>query len=122
MADRRASYQAGLWAERVTAFYLRLKGYRIVAHRFKNPLGEIDLLAVRGQTLAIIEVKRRPTQAAAADSISYRQRQRLVRGAQFALAQWPEFGNHTVRFDAVLISRWGWPQHLVNAWAEDASL
>jgi len=122
MANRFKAYRHGLWAEELAEISLRLRGYRIVARRWKSPQGEIDLLAVRGQTLAVIEVKKRASLAAAAEAISRPQRLRLVQAARFALAQWPEFGNHVVRFDAMLVGRWGWPRHLVNAWAEDASL
>ena len=37
------------------------KGYRILGFRLKTPPGEIDLLAQRGRTLAVVEVKRRAT-------------------------------------------------------------
>ena len=40
---------------------LRLKGYRLLARRFKSPPGEIDLIMRRGQVTAFIEVKVRPT-------------------------------------------------------------
>src|SRR5262249_11893763 len=44
------------FAETLTAFLLRLRGQRIVAQRYKTPVGEIDLVALRGRRLAFIEV------------------------------------------------------------------
>ena len=44
----------------------RLKGYAIVARRYKTPVGEIDMVALKGKRLAFIEVKRRKTQEDAA--------------------------------------------------------
>ena len=40
-----------------------LKGYRIVARRYRTPLGEIDLVARKGDLVAIVEVMARPTLA-----------------------------------------------------------
>jgi putative endonuclease len=45
---------------------LRLKGYAVVARRYKTPVGEIDLVALKGKRLAFIEVKRRKTKEDAA--------------------------------------------------------
>lgn len=110
------NHAQGLSAERVAAWWLQLKGYRILARRLKTPGGEIDLLARRGGTVAIIEVKQRATHADAAGVISQRQQQRLKEAARFMLAQRPGLCNHSIRFDAVLVNRWGWPRHLVNVW------
>jgi Uncharacterised protein family UPF0102 len=55
------AYRSGLFAETVTALLLRLKGHRIVARRYKTPVGEIDLVALKGRRLAFIEVRRRKT-------------------------------------------------------------
>ena len=49
----------GRWAESLAAWSLRLRGYRIVARRFRTPLGEIDLIAQRGRLVAFVEVKAR---------------------------------------------------------------
>lgn len=49
----------GRRGETLAAWYLRLKGYRIVATRVKTPVGEIDLIARRFGTTAFIEVKAR---------------------------------------------------------------
>jgi putative endonuclease len=35
-----------LFAETLAALLLRLKGHRIVAQRYKTPVGEIDLVAL----------------------------------------------------------------------------
>jgi putative endonuclease len=60
------AYRSGLFAETLTALLLRLKGHRIVAQRYKTPVGEIDLVALKGRRLAFIEVKRRKTRDDAA--------------------------------------------------------
>ena len=40
---------------------LRLKGYRVLASRYQIRGGEIDIVARRGDTVAFVEVKVRPT-------------------------------------------------------------
>ena len=60
MSEKRTrAYRHGLFAETVAALLLRLKGHRIVARRYKTPVGEIDLVALKGKRLAFVEVKRR---------------------------------------------------------------
>src|SRR5690348_10908885 len=67
------AYRSGLFAETLTALLLRLRGYRIVAQRYKTPVGEIDLVALKGKRLAFIEVKRRRTKEDAAWTLPARQ-------------------------------------------------
>jgi putative endonuclease len=62
MREKRVrAYRSGLVAETLAALMLRLKGYAIVAQRYKTPVGEIDLVALKGRRLAFVEVKRRKT-------------------------------------------------------------
>ena len=62
---RRRAYGLGRRAEWMAAWWLRLKGYRILARDFRVAVGEIDLIARRGRTLALVEVKARPDLATA---------------------------------------------------------
>ena len=55
-----SQYQAGLLGEGLAAEYLKQRGYRLVSRRYRGRLGEVDLIASRGQTLFFIEVKFRP--------------------------------------------------------------
>src|SRR5690606_20781701 len=57
--DRRRAERAGRRAETLAALFLRLKLYRIVAMRYKTPVGEIDIVARRGRMLVLVEVKQR---------------------------------------------------------------
>ena len=63
--ERQAREAAGRRAERIAALWLRLKGYRILAERFRAPGGEIDLVAgwpTFGplRRVAFVEVKQTP--------------------------------------------------------------
>lgn len=114
------NHKRGLLAEAKCRLALRLKGYRIVASRYKSPLGEIDIIARRGDILAMIEVKARPTLAAAAESVLPRQRQRLQRAALEFMARHPHFNRHSVRFDIMLVAGHGWPAHIRDAWRPES--
>src|SRR5579859_3351957 len=58
-ARRRAAYRRGHAGERLAALRLLLTGYRILARRYRTRVGEIDLIARRGDVVAFVEVKRR---------------------------------------------------------------
>ena len=68
--DRRAGHARGLVAESIAGWLLRLKGYRVLATRYRTPLGEIDIVARRGKVLAFVEVKARPSLEAGLEAIA----------------------------------------------------
>ena len=109
------AYRRGVLAETFAALLLRLKGHRIVARRYKTPVGEIDLVALKGRRLAFVEVKRRRTVEDAAWTLPAKQRRRIVRAAQYWLSAHPSFNGHDISFDVVLTSRFAWPRYIENA-------
>lgn len=116
-AKRQRAYRRGLLAEAYALFMLRLKGYRLVARRYKKPVGEIDLLVRRGGYLIAVEVKRRQTQEAALHSIGPIQRRRIEKACQFFCVENPQYSNHDIRFDVVIVTDiFHLPLHLENAW------
>jgi putative endonuclease len=114
-SPRERAYRSGVFAESLVALLLRLKGYRIVARRYKTPVGEIDLVALKGRRLAFVEVKRRKTREDAAWTLPTRQRRRIVRAAQYWLAGHPDYAGHDIAFDVVLAAPWSWPRYIANA-------
>ena len=112
----RDGHRGEFWA----AVYLRLKRYRIVARRVKTPVGEIDIVARRGGTLAIIEVKARPSQDLALDAVPQRARRRLRQAASIFLQKRPSLLSLAVRFDLMVVTPFAWPRHIAGAWTEDA--
>jgi putative endonuclease len=116
MRERRIrAYRRGLFAETAAALMLRLKGYRIVSRRYKTPVGEIDLVALKGRRLAFIEVKQRKTQEDAAGTLPTRQRRRIIRAAQYWLAGHSDYAGHEIAFDVVLAAPWAWPRYIADA-------
>ena len=126
MADRRHAEGWGRRAEDLSALALRLKGYRILARRFRCPAGEIDIVARHGTTLAIVEVKARTRAATAMESLTARQKARLERAALAFLSRGasgivPQ-SDFSLRFDLMVVTPWRWPRHLPNAWQPDISV
>jgi putative endonuclease len=116
MTKRMQSYRFGLWAEYWAAARLMLKGYRILALRYKTPHGEIDIVARKGQTLVMIEVKARAQAEDGLYAIRPQARQRIENAARYFLSGNPQYSAFDVRFDVVTISPAGGMTHLDNAW------
>jgi len=116
MNSRLQAERRGRRAETLCALLLRLRGYRVIARRLKTPMGEIDIIARRGSTLAVIEVKTREEWSPALEAVTARQRGRLVRAAHAFLAMEPRYAGFTVRFDVMLVRPWRLPRHLIDAW------
>jgi len=116
---RRRSYRRGLYAETLAAALLRLKGYRILARRFRAPVGEIDLVARRGAHFAFVEVKARP---AAGEVLTARQRTRIRRAAEAWLAAASMRGilpmEFSASFDLIVVRPWRFPQHVPRAFGD----
>lgn len=51
----------GRRGERAAAWFLRLRGYRILGRNLRYPHGEIDIVARRGGIVAFVEVRTRAT-------------------------------------------------------------
>jgi len=105
----------GRWGERIAALYLRLKFYRIVQQRFKTPVGEIDLVAQRGQTILFVEVKTRANASARDMALGAINRRRIARAAAYYLSRHPDIASNTLRFDLILLTPWTWPHHVKAA-------
>jgi putative endonuclease len=116
---RVAAFRTGLSAESRAAAYLMAKGYRILAKRYRTPLGEIDLVVRRRNLVAFIEVKARASLDEAAYAVTPRQQQRIIDAAQGWLATHPEHAEFELRFDAMLIAPRSLPRHVLAAF--DAS-
>jgi putative endonuclease len=112
---RIAAYLQGHRGEALAAWYLRLKLYRIIATRYKTPVGEIDLVAERFGTIVFVEVKARRTAAGEADALGAVNQRRIAHAAQLWIAKHPRLAECTMRFDVIFLARGRWPRHVINA-------
>lgn len=112
--DRARAERHGHRGETLAAWYLRLKGWSILARRVKTARGEIDLVARRGRTVVFVEVKWRAG-AAERDRALDAWRLRRVAAAAEAVAHRFAPDGEDVRIDAILLAPGRWPRHIPNA-------
>ena len=113
--NRQEAEQRGRGAETLACWYLRLKGWRILARRARVVGGEVDIVARRGRTLAFVEVKARSTEAAAAFALDDWRLRRVAVAAERLTPRYLRDGDD-VRIDALFIVPRRWPRHLANVW------
>ncbi|WP_274630417.1 YraN family protein [Arvimicrobium flavum] len=113
-ARRFAAYRRGHRSEWLAALALLVKGYRIVARRYRTKLGEIDLIARRGDLVLIVEVKARPTLAEAMDAIGGMSARRIEGAADLWLVRQRDYARLSLRFDMVAVLPRRWPVHVEN--------
>lgn len=104
----RQSYEkAGRRAETFACWYLRAKGYKILARRYKTKVGEIDIIARKKTAIIIVEVKQRQNLAACENSLHPGVWKRLDNAARVFMSKSPSIQNLAQRYDAVfIIGRW----------------
>jgi len=106
-SDRRP-LSLGQRGEAAAAKYLRRKGYKIVAQSDRGRLGEIDLVAVQGQTVVFVEVKTRRSHETGhpADAVDEDKQRRLTRLALTYLKT-HHLLEYPARFDVIAVT---WPE------------
>lgn len=112
---RRKAQSLGLSAEWRAAWTLRMTGWRVLKQRYKTKVGEIDLIAKKGKTVAFIEVKARRTREAAMSAVTSKSQRRIVSAAKVFVAEHPKAGFFTLRFDVIIVRPWRWPERIVDA-------
>lgn len=112
---KQRAYKRGQSAEYIAAFYLLCKGYRILSLRFKTPIGEIDIVAKRGNLIAFIEVKARSTKRDAVDAVSFQSQYRIRSASEIWLARYDQSRKYSYRYDIIALQPLRLPQHLIDA-------
>ena len=113
--ERQVAFRTGISAESRAAAFLIAKGFRILARRWRSPVGEIDIIARRRTLLVFVEVKARENLDDAAWSVTPRQRQRIAAAAEVWLAHNPDARIRDIRFDAMLVAPGRIPRHITAA-------
>ena len=101
-------YQTGLIYELRAARYVKKRGYRILARRFRAMDGEIDLICRDRETVVFLEVKARPNArlGAGIEAVNADKRRRLRAAAKVYIKQ-HKLQDAACRFDIIEFSRAG---------------
>ena len=113
--NRHAAEKRGRTAETIACWYLRLRGWRILARRARVRGGEVDVVARRGRTVAFVEVKARATDDAAGLALDQYRLRRVAAAAEILAQRYARPGDD-IRIDALFIVPGRWPRHLPNIW------
>ena len=112
---RQLAEQRGRRGEARAAEWLFAQGWQIIANRVKTKLGEIDLVARQGGTVAFVEVKWRARAADLATAIDEHRLSRVAAAAQ-SIAHLYAAPGEDIRIDVILLAPSTPPRHIVNAW------
>lgn len=112
---RKRAERRGRWSEWTAALFLMLKGYRILAMRYRVRAGEVDIIARRGELVAFVEVKARRDLMAAVDAVTFASQNRIRAAGDHWLAREPDAARLSLRYDIVAITPWKLPRHYQGA-------
>ena len=115
VSRRRKAYRLGFLAEWIAAGFLLMKGYRILALRYSAHSGEIDIIAMRRDVVAFVEVKARAHREAGLMAISQEKQHRFARAVHHWVGRNPWSMNRTLRCDAIIVLPMRLPYHLEDA-------
>lgn len=112
--ERQRNHARGHTAEYIAAAWLMAKGYRILVRRLSTPLGEVDIVAVRGRRVVFAEVKARRTFPDCEAAITPTLSTRVRRAAALWLGRNPRYQAHEQGYDLVFIVPRRLPRHITN--------
>ncbi|MDR2157788.1 MAG: YraN family protein [Holosporaceae bacterium] len=104
----------GRLGEFIAALLLKIKGYKILARRYKTPCGEIDIIAQKDNIIAFIEVKSRKTIEKCHNAVAQKQLKRIQRASEIFLERHRNLCQNFRRYDVVLVADWKFPTHIKN--------
>lgn len=88
--------------ERLAVRHLKKSGLKIVARNYRNRFGEIDIIALDGQTIVFVEVKTRKSNAAGSplEAVDESKQSKVIQVAQAYLKE-RRLYEYSVRFDVI---------------------
>ena len=112
---RLKALRRGSLAEYRAALSLIVKGYRIVAFRYRTKLGEIDIIARKGNLIACVEVKARRSLEDSVFAVSDFAQRRIRAASDVWLSKQRDSARLSIRYDIISVTPWRWPIHLPTA-------
>ncbi|WP_170150242.1 YraN family protein [Parahaliea mediterranea] len=89
--------------EELAAAFLQQQGLQLIGRNIRFRGGELDIVALDGNTLVFVEVRarRNPRFASAAASVDWRKQRKLQLAASLFLRSQPRWRNYPCRFDVI---------------------
>jgi len=99
-----SSHERGREGEEIACRLLKKKGYSIIRRNFRSCYGELDLIALKGKTVAFVEVKTRKENSLTPplEALTRKQVERIKKSAQLFLQEF-EGDFEEVRFDLITV-------------------
>ncbi|MCQ2584285.1 MAG: YraN family protein [Treponema sp.] len=114
--------ETGQKGEKKAAEYLISKGYAIIAQNWRIQGGEIDIVAVIGETIVFVEVKTLPnaTPDMLRSVLGPQKLKRIIKTSKRFLQMHRQYSKYFVRFDVIINDMQGLPPvyHIENAFSE----
>ena len=97
--------ELGRAAEQRAAEHLQAQGLIVLARNLQCRAGELDLVGLDGDVLAVVEVRQRSRLdfGGAPGSVTQRKQRKIIRAVRFFLTQEPAWRGLRLRFDVVAI-------------------
>jgi len=119
MAKTNTKCIAGKKGEEQAALALEAAGMEIIAKNYRSKTGEIDIIAIDGETIVFAEVK--TWSVFSIEDLRYgvgkNKQQKIIKTAKFFLSENRKYSNMAIRFDVVFIKN-NAIDHLASAFTE----
>jgi putative endonuclease len=113
--QRRKALRRGQFSEYLAALSLMVRGYRILAMRYRVKSGEIDIIARKGDLVSFIEVKARATAADSVFAVNTPTQTRIRNASLHWLQTRKDAARLSWSYDIIAIRPWRWPEHFKDA-------
>ena len=109
----------GRAGEEAAASYIVQQGMRILERNFRSRTGEVDIIALDGETLVFVEVKAWSAYGidALEQSLNAKKRHKIIETSKYFLSLHREYRYMAIRFDVIFMSPEG-ITHLASALTE----
>ncbi len=115
-SERRRREMLGRRAEAFAAIWLQLKGYSILDRRVRFKVGELDIVARRGNVVVFVEVKARQTRDAGLGAVTDRSWVRIARAASQWMSRRRDQEGADWRYDLMVVTPNAMPLHMRDHW------
>jgi putative endonuclease len=113
--------QRGVAAEQLAAEYLQARGLEILARNLRCKAGELDLVCLDKEVLAIVEVRQREGAefGGALGSVTWAKQRKIIHATQYFLRRQVHWRNFSMRFDVIAVHGVPDGAHRIE-WVKDA--